>query len=188
MISRLIEEDEIGINIKIEESIIAELRRKDSQIRNVMEMKKAIEHIMTQYIDQKSKYGVNISAIIRKDINEKHDDLTQRRTTYVALTPIDSGSSLEIASKHDIMEDERRRAQFVKDFITMFDDALEGVITLLRLDSLSRFYDTKEYKTWSYARDNGTPGTPSDGQPAYKNTSSKFRTIGSVSLGKKNKT
>ena len=50
----------------------------------------------------------------------------------------------------------------------MFDDALEGVITLLRLDSLSRFYDTKEYKTWSFALDdkkkkllrvdrNGTP-------------------------------
>ena len=141
------------MSIKINKKILEELRREDGSIQNVQEMKDSYKHIMSMYIDQKSKYGVNISAIIKRDINARYNEMMERRLSYISLTPITTGSSVELISKQNIMEDEIKTKEYVRDYINLFDDAMEGIITLLRLDSLSRFYDTKEYKTWSFALD-----------------------------------
>ena len=99
------------------------------------------------------KYGVNISAIINRDLNAKYREMMERRLGYISLTPVATGSTVELIRKQNIMDDEGKTKEFVQDYISLFDDAFEGIITLLRLDSLSRFYDTKEYKTWSFALD-----------------------------------
>ena len=85
-----------------------------------------IEYLVERYIRQNAEYCVNICSFTRMSILNKFNDFQQLRQKTVSLMESESDTILML--------------------ITIFDEALQEIISLLKADSLSRFYQTKEYK------------------------------------------
>ena len=123
MVHRLIDEHQIGVNIRIVEDRIDKVQRRESKVYGIGLLKQDVEYIMDQYIYQGSEYCVNISSFTRLNLTNTFHDL-----------------------KNGKMNQQNTEKSNVVQYVTLFDKALENIINLMKTDSLWRFYRTKEYK------------------------------------------
>eukprot|EP01083_Nonionella_stella_P050740 134882_1 len=123
--NRLIDVDDIGVVIAIDFERMKHVRRKDSHIHSVEEMIANIEYIVMQYVEMEGDYTVNVSARARNKLLHEYERLGR-----------DNGNN----------NTETNGKAKVKEFIRMFDECMEEIIALMAGDSLTRFYDTAEYK------------------------------------------
>eukprot|EP01083_Nonionella_stella_P014209 39945_1 len=119
----LVDLDDIGVVIAIDFHRVQNLRRNDSHIRNVKEMKRNTEYIVQQYVVYYGEYTVNVSAKTRDTLIAEYERLRQ-----------------ENADKEEMDK------EIVKEYIGIFDESMDEIIALMRGDSLTRFYETAEYK------------------------------------------
>eukprot|EP01083_Nonionella_stella_P276205 938367_1 len=127
---QLISEQDVGVMIAIDFHRMDGLKRKDSCIYTVDEMKLSIEHIVTHYVVMGGEYPINISFQMREQLQSDYHKLQQRNTDSE-----DSGSMTQ-----------NDTAAVVKQYMSIFDECMEEIIDLMRYDSLVRFYQTEEYK------------------------------------------
>eukprot|EP01083_Nonionella_stella_P067055 177098_1 len=126
--NRLIDVGNIGVTIAIDFHRMERLRRKESSIHTVEEMKTNIEYIVQQYVLMEGEYTVNISSTTRNRLMCEYERLEH---DYVS-----DGTGLQAEKEKAI----------VREYIGIFDESMEEIISLMRGDSLTRFYQTAEYK------------------------------------------
>ena len=80
------------------------------------DLRKNIKYIMEQYIYSNTEYCVNVASFTRMRILNTYNELC--------------GDTAEHISK----------------WVTIYDESIEEVVSLLKTDSLPRFYRTKEYR------------------------------------------
>ena len=101
------------------------VRRRDSYVYGMDDLVDNVKYLVTQYIYQNSEYSVNISSFTRMGILNKFNDFSKSRKDSIS-------SSV--------------RENIVSELITIFHEALQQTISLLKTDSFARFYRTNEYK------------------------------------------
>eukprot|EP01083_Nonionella_stella_P020393 56537_1 len=124
---RLITEQDIGAMIAMDFHRVNRLKRKDSCIYSVDDMKTNIEYIVRNYIEMNGAYSINVSFEMREKFQNNYQQLQKH----------DSDKNTE-------MDDNDR--EVVKKYIAIFDECMDEIIDLMRGDSLVRFYQTEEYK------------------------------------------
>ena len=158
---RWINDEDIGVLLNLKKHIIERVRKKDLHIMTLVDFKNALKYIMEQYIDPKSDFGINVSGGMRTDINKKYEQTKLKGVKHKAKNDTHIIEELQRVATMDITtmtpsDDEMKevnfqnmvgRDEFVKSAIVIFDDALTAVMKLLKLDSLKRFYDSRDYRT-----------------------------------------
>ncbi len=124
ILHELIQQKDVGLMFSIDFHRIDNFRRKDSYIYTMDEMKQNIEYIMKQYIDMNGEYCINISYDMRCTLQEE----------YQAL--------------NDWMNDQSDKdiQLIIKKYMKIFDESMDEIISLMKHDSLMRFYSSVEYE------------------------------------------
>ena len=166
------EEADIGVMMNMDFGSMKGLRRMDSYIFNIDELKNNLQHIMDQYIFDEGEFCVNISATTRSKLIRAYESLDDDMNKRIELEMIDvvpsetgdgssispSDANLQVASVYDAARRVSKEMEMCKDkeviknHLIIFDDAMDEIITLMRKDSLMRFYGTLEYETLSKDR------------------------------------
>ena len=160
---RLIELQHAGVMCPIAEDRINKMRRRDSLIYGVEELKISIRSVMENYMYHGAEYSINVSAFTRMTALNSYDQLGLRMERVetranrneneaengneteheTSTSEADSPGSSECLQPQLSVNSQR---EMILRYVTIFDRSLEEIIGLLKLDSLSRFYRSKEYK------------------------------------------
>ena len=148
MIYSLLSEQEIGFMISIDMGRMDKIRRMNSNVNDITDLRKTVKYMMEQYIYSGSEYSVNISSFTRLGILNTYNDLEGGGKLVVEMEMIDVESEESITTADpDIDFMDEHNVELMKRYIVIFDKAMEEIINLLKSDTLQRFYVTKEYKT-----------------------------------------
>eukprot|EP01084_Bolivina_argentea_P087681 158353_1 len=121
-----------GITISIDLSRINKIRTNEGHIDNIYELKKRVRYITEQYICSGSEYCINIASTTKMKILRNSQTLTEKNNTE---------NDIELTSVNNI--------ELIKEYVTIFDRALEEILSLLKSDSLMRFYRSRAYQNFA---------------------------------------
>ena len=110
--------------------------KKKKNIYDISDLEQDVKYIMDQYICDGAEDRVNLSSSTRLEILSKYHSLNGQQDK-------------ELPEMVDTPSDSRTAEPFKElfgQYVTLFDNGLEEVATLMRSDSLIRFYLTQEYK------------------------------------------
>ena len=141
-------------------------RRKDLHVCNLKELKINLRYIYHHYIESGSVYAVNISHGTKLALREKYISLLEdgddvmitkgnfNTKEYKVVTvesqsqarskSIFSSESTSISSSNKLL---------IKEYVVMYDRAMEQTIGLIKTDSLSRFYHSAAYRKMIRSQD-----------------------------------
>lgn len=142
----LLQQDDIGISIQFNEHYLEKWKRTGSQIYNLQDLKREVLYIIEQYIYDDSVKTVNISSFTRMAILNgvyklKRDSTAATNGSIQPVTDCES-PSVDFQDEFDSVGNE----ELFKKYVGLFDKAMKEVIKLLRLDSMTRFRNSKEYQ------------------------------------------
>ncbi len=100
-------------------------------------MENAIKHIMDQYIYEESEYCINISSEQRYKLITSYKKLENSNINKIEQ---------DIEAEPILMEERGDDKKIIIQYISMFDGAMDTIISLIKMDSLQRFYETKQYQ------------------------------------------
>ena len=153
---QLINVEDIGVTINIEANLLKTLRRADGDINNIEDFTRSLKYVMNQYIEYGSEFCINISADTRSKIHSDFDkisvrspDITTQGTEAKFFSPYQKA---ENPKNFDNIPDKEGNDPPVEpqkisgEYIQIFDQAMDEVVSLLQTDSLTRFSQTADYK------------------------------------------
>lgn len=155
---RLCKPDDIGFTFNINEVRLDRIRRKDSYVHNVDELKANLKHIYEQYIDQESVYCVNLSAHTRRELQQSYEryfgDDSQRKPNgddenimvEIQMHEIKKRISISRTTSPSQSGNNEITSDLIKSYVIIFDQALDEIIGLIGTDSLSRFHQSIAYR------------------------------------------
>ena len=141
-------EEEAGFLVSIDLGRMDKIRRVNSNVNDVTDLRKTVQYIMEQYIYNGSEYSVNISSFTRLNILNSYNELEGggKLVAEIEMVDFESEESVDANDPEIDFMDEHDR-ELMRRYVVIFDKAMEEIINLLKSDSLQRFYLTKEYKT-----------------------------------------
>ena len=150
----MIKQDKIGVNIDIVKLRVNHIRRTDSFVYNIKELKRNLQHIYDYYINDYAENRINISGLCKKGIDQQYEmfeteysDESEVIIVYsdqCSPTPTQTVSSVHEKTKPGHEGDRI----FTEKYIIMYDKAMDEIIGLLTRDSLYRFYTCEEYRAF----------------------------------------
>ena len=153
---QLINVEDIGVTINIEANLLKALRRADGEINNIEDFTRSLKYVMNQYIEYGSEFCINISAATRSKIHSDFDK-------FCVWSPVIATPNAEInfVSPYQKVENPKifvnipdkegndppvEPQKISGEYIQIFDQAMDEVVSLLQTDSLTRFSQTADYK------------------------------------------
>ena len=147
---RFVDEENIGFMIKFDPKIYCN----EMIIDGVEDLRNYAKYIMEQYVYEYAEYRVNISSYTRLNLLKKENEFHKRNNDImtssmeVVLDSLEEGMVRSISDVSSVIQILSEDVYILMaDYVVMFDKAMEEIVALLKTDSLSRFYTTKEYKT-----------------------------------------
>ena len=152
--NKLVNIEDIGVTIDIEQSLIQTYR---SQINDIADLKKSLKYIMNQYIEYGSEFCINISAATRSRIQSDFYQCLQSPVptpsdTSLHVTSLSSNQTAAAQSPSGsscfggYLCSESQTSKTPIQYISIFDQAMKEIISLIQNDSLPRFARTAAYK------------------------------------------
>ena len=124
---------------------IKKVRRRDSHIYGMEQLKENMKYVMEQYIYNDAEYMVNISSLHRMKILNSYNALIQ-----IKVEKLEDDTTEIVYANVEIMTGAKNvnneEKQLTKQLLMIFDDAIKEISGLMKTDSLARFYRSKEYK------------------------------------------
>ena len=141
-------EEEVGVMFPISSERINKLRRRQSIVKGMDDLRKSIRFVMEHYMYHGAEFAINVSSFTRMTVLNSYDQLGLRDSNgdsaTASLKPsLDVYSDSETGRSSNASQPNTNESIM---YIKIFDQSLEEIIGLLKLDSLSRFYRSKEYK------------------------------------------
>lgn len=133
--------------IHIAEARIKKVRRKDSHIYGIKQLRQSVKYIVETYCQKWSESCINISSLHRMTLANNYMELNKMdvnkdenaQTTEI----VDQNLDMFTGARINVNEEEKA---LMGKYLLLFDEAIDEIVGLLKLDSLSRFYRSSEYQ------------------------------------------
>ena len=142
----------------------AGMNKDEMMIDNIETLRDYVHYILEQYVYEHAEYRVNISSFTRLNLLQKENEFNNRynesmsQSIEIVLEQQQNNDSLQLeigrerirtdsGTRSELLSVSMHFQELMKDYAIMFDKAMEEIMSLLKTDSLSRFYNTKGYKT-----------------------------------------
>eukprot|EP01083_Nonionella_stella_P175253 609835_1 len=139
----LISEDNGGLMIKMPSARIKKVRRKNSVMLDMDDLKRNIEYILNQYVVYTAEHQINLSSKTQSEIMIKWKELNQNK----AADAYDAEELMYKDTKgtfREVNQISANELELAIKYIKIFDEAMSEIYALIETDPLRRFFHTEE--------------------------------------------
>eukprot|EP01083_Nonionella_stella_P017886 50081_1 len=153
LMKNLVKKEDIGFMVSFDSQSMRSIRRADSTINDVNDLRKTVRYFIEQYIESSGQYCINLSAQNRVGMMQAYHQLEGggKLVVEAAIDIIYDGEDSQCEADHQTSNSidfgKINDLELNKQYIVLFDDAMREIVFLLKSDSLRRFYQTDEYIT-----------------------------------------